>query len=158
MNNIRNLNKLDLSIIYDFFNEQKEEFDKFKQLGWTSQNVIKQINKMNNYSIGYFYKNKIVGILIGEILHNNDKSDLEVHIMFVSKIYRRKKIGCKILKYLESNKNVINIKNIYLEVSENNLEAINFYEKNNFFFLNLRNNYYKEDNKTYNAKCYQKKL
>ena len=42
------------------------------------------------------------------------------------------------------------------EVSDKNKEAINFYEKNNFVFLNFRHNYYNYNNETFNARCYQK--
>ena len=76
--------------------------------------------------------------------------------MFVSKYFRRNNIGSSILKNIEINKNSNKITRVYLEVAENNLGALRFYEKNNFVFLKFRHNYYKNNNKIINAKCYTK--
>ena len=133
-----------------------KEFNKFSKLGWGFKNIKSHFQKNNNFSIGYFYKNKIYGILIGEKIINKTQFDLDVHIMFVSKYFRRNNIGSSILKNVEINKNSNKITRVYLEVAENNLRALRFYEKNNFVFLKFRHNYYKNNNKIINAKCYTK--
>ena len=69
---------------------------------------------------------------------------------------RRKKIATKLLNYIETNN--VNFSKIFIEVAEDNVEAINFYQKNNFVFLNLRHNYYRYNNKNIHAKCFIKKI
>ena len=99
-----------------------------------------------------------MGILLGDIIKSYDSSILDIYVFFVVKNERRKNIGSSILQYIETNKDIINISEIYLEVEENNVEAIKFYEKNNFVFVNFRHNYYKYKNEKINAKCFLKKF
>ena len=82
--------------------------------------------------------------------------ELELHILFVSKDQRRKQIATKLLNYVETN--IINFSQIFIEVAEDNLDAISFYKKNNFVFLNFRHNYYMYNNKNIDAKCFIKKI
>ena len=52
----------------------------------------------------------------------------------------------------------LNFSKIFIEVAEDNVEAINFYQKNNFVFLNFRHNYYRYNDKNIHAKCFIKKI
>ena len=121
-----------------------------------SNKLFTQFNKDNNYSLGYFKDNNLVGVLIGDTIKNDKVYDLELHILFVSKDERRKKIATKLLNYIETNN--LNFSKIFIEVAEDNVEAINFYQKNNFVFLNFRHNYYRYNNKNIHAKCFIKKI
>lgn len=158
MKKIIQLYKSDLFKVELFILNQKLDFDKFKKIGWCFKNIENHFNKNNNLSIGYFYKNELIGIMIGEKIVNEKNFDLEMHLIFISKKNRRQNIASSILDFIEINKNLLNISKIYLEVSENNLGAIAFYEKNNFVFLKFRHNYYNYKNKIINAKCYTKKI
>ena len=158
MNNIKKLNFNDLKLL-NIFISQEEEFTNFFKLGWNLKNIQNHFKKENNLSFGYFNKNILSGILIGENIPNNDNNfDFEIHIMFISSSFRRKNFGSSILNHIENNKNSTNISQIYIEVAENNLTAIKFYEKNNFVFFKIRHNYYNNKNNIVNARCYLKKI
>ena len=156
MNSISLINKEHLISIINFINDNSDEFDYFKKIGWNIKNIESQFNKNNNYSLGYYEADDLVGILIGDIIQNDNKYDLELHILFVSKDLRRKKIATKLLHYIKTND--VNFSKIFIEVAENNIDAINFYQKNNFVFSNFRHNYYKYNDKNIHAKCFIKKL
>ena len=156
MNKIKVLTHEDLSKVKEFIDNEKNEFFKFFKKGWAFKNIENHFKKNNNYSVGYFHKNKIFGILIGEKIVQNLDFDLDIHIIFISKDIRGKNIGSNIIDYVKINKKLNRISKIYLEVAENNLEATNFYEKNNFVFFRIRHNYYRENNKIIDAKCYYK--
>ena len=158
MNTIKYLNFYDLPEINLFISKEKNEFSEFVNLGWKNNSIESHFNKNNNFSIGYFYKNKICAILIGEKIDNNLNYDLDVHIMLVAKDKRRNNIGSDMINFIENNKKHTNISKIYLEVSENNSKAIKFYQKNNFVFFKIRHNYYKGNIKKINAICYFKKI
>ena len=68
----------------------------------------------------------------------------------------RKKIATKLLNYIETNN--LNFSKIFIEVAEDNVEAINFYQKNNFVFLNFRHNYYRYNDQNIHAKCFIKNI
>ena len=156
MNSISPINKDKLSSIIKFINDNSDEYSYFKKIGWNLKNIESQFNKVNNYSLGYFKDNNLVGVLIGDTIKNDKEYDLELHILFVSKHQRRKKIATKLLNYIETNN--LNFSKIFIEVAEDNVAATNFYQKNNFVFLNFRHNYYKYNDKNIHAKCFIKNI
>ena len=156
MNRISLINKEHLISIINFINDNSDEFNYFKNIGWNIKNIESQFNKNNNYSLGYFEENNLVGVLIGDTIKNDKEYDLELHILFVSKDERRKKIATNLLNYIETNN--LNFSKIFIEVAEDNVEAINFYQKNNFVFLNFRHNYYRYNDKNIHAKCFIKNI
>ena len=156
MNSISLINKENLSSIIKFVDDNSDEYSYFKKIGWNLKNIESQFNKVNNYSLGFFKANNPVGILIGDLIKNDKGYDLELHILFVSKEQRRKKIATKLLNYVETN--IIKFSQIFIEVAEDNLDAISFYKKNNFVFLNFRHNYYRYNDKNIHAKCFIKKI
>ena len=137
-------------------NDNSDEYNYFKKIGWNLKNIEGQFNKVNNYSLGYYKANNLVGILIGDAIKNDKDYELELHILFVSKDQRRKQIATKLLNYVETN--IIKFSQIFIEVAEDNLDAISFYQKNNFVFLNFRHNYYRYNGKNIHAKCFIKKI
>ena len=156
MNRISLINKEHLLSIINFINDNSDEFNYFKNIGWNIKNIISQFSKDNNYSLGYFQDDNLVGVLIGDTIKYDKEYDLELHILFVSKHQRRKKIATKLLNYIETNN--LNFSKIFIEVAEDNVQAINFYQKNNFVFLNFRHNYYRYNDKNIHAKCFIKKI
>ena len=156
MNRISLINKEHLLSIINFINDNSDEFNYFKNIGWNIKNIECHFSKNNNYSLGYFKDNNLVGVLIGDTIKYDKEYDLELHILFVSKHQRRKKIATKLLNYIETNN--LNFSKIFIEVAEDNVEAINFYQKNNFVFLNFRHNYYRYNDKNIHAKCFIKKI
>ena len=156
MNSINLINKEKLFSIIKFIDDNNNEFSYFKNIGWNIQNIESQFSKVNNYSLGYYKANNLIGLLIGDKIKNDKDYDLELHILFVSKDQRRKQIATKLLNYVETN--IIKFSKIFIEVAEDNLDAISFYKKNNFVFLNFRHNYYRYNDKNFHAKCFIKKI
>ena len=156
MNKISIINKEQLSLIIKFIDNNANEFNYFKKIGWNKKNIENQLGKDNNYSLAYYEANNLAAVLIGEKIKNEKDYDLELHILFVSKDLRRKQIGTKLLNYFETNNT--NFSKIFIEVAEDNAEAISFYQKNNFVFINFRHNYYKYNDKNISAKCFIKKI
>ena len=156
MNRISLINKENLLSIINFINDNSDDFNYFKNIGWNIKNIESQFSKNNNYSLGYYQADNLVGVLIGETIKNDKEYDLELHILYVSKDQRRKKIATKLLNYIETNN--LNFSKIFIEVAEDNVEAINFYQKNNFVFLNFRHNYYRFNDKNIHAKCFIKNI
>ena len=156
MKNISLINKEELTSIIKFMDDNSDEYNSFKKIGWNLKNMESQFNKINNFSLGYFKANNLVGLLIGDKIKNNKDYDLELHILFVSKDQRRKQIATKLLNYVETN--IIKFSQIFIEVAEDNLDAISFYKKNNFVFLNFRHNYYRYNDRNVHAKCFIKKI
>ena len=154
---IKRLDQSDINLINQFLFIEEKYFKEFYQIGWTKKNFINQLKKTNNLSLGLFDKSKLQGILIGDTIGVNNSIDYELHLIYVAKNKRRMKFATKLLYFLESKLINLKINKVYLEVSELNDHAINFYEKNNFVLFNIRHNYYKYNNTNINGKCFMKK-
>ena len=83
-------------------------------------------------------KDKIIGFLLYSLIYDR----IEIEQFEVITKERGKGIGDKLLKYLIEKYQDTDIKNITLEVKEDNIVAINLYEKYGFKKVSTREKYY----------------
>ena len=88
--------------------------------------------------ITYVEKDKIIGFLLYSLIYDR----IEIEQFEVTTKKRRKCIGDKLLKYLIEKYQYSDIKNITLEVKEDNIAAINLYKKYGFKKVSTREKYY----------------
>ena len=88
--------------------------------------------------ITYVEKDKIIGFLLYSLIYER----IEIEQFEVITKERGKGIGDKLLKYLIEKYQDTDIKNITLEVKEDNIVAINLYEKYGFKKVSTREKYY----------------
>ena len=119
--------------------------DIFYKLGSLISNNFSKLYNYNNIIednnsilVGYYEDNLLVGFI--HCMKSIDSIDI-VNIV-VDNNYRRRGIATKLIEYIISNnKN----KDYFLEVRESNIEAINLYKKNKFYVVNVRKNYYQDE-------------
>ena len=78
--------------------------------------------------------------IIGFLQFSLNKSDCDIISIGVTHKFQKMGHGKLLVEYLKS----LNLKNIFVEVSTNNRNAIKFYYSLNFFKIGLRKNYYKK--------------
>ena len=93
---------------------------------------------------------KIIGYICFSIIFE----ECNLIKIVVDKDYRKMGIGKKKENEMMNTCKENNVSKIYLEVREDNISAISFYEKLGFEFENLRPNYYGD----INAKIYERKI
>lgn len=76
--------------------------------------------------------------IIGFLQFSWNKSDCDIISIGVIKKFQRLNYGKKLVEHLKN----LNFKNIYVEVSINNKNAIIFYQRLNFLMIGVRKNYY----------------
>jgi len=76
--------------------------------------------------------------IIGFIQFSWNKSDCDIISIGITKKLQKHGYGRKLIEYLIN----LNFKNIFVEVSVNNENAIKFYQDLNFLKISLRKNYY----------------
>ena len=86
--------------------------------------------------------------IIGFVTFYHVKDEIEIIQICILKSYQRKNYGSLII---DKMKQLINIKKIFLEVSVENSQAINFYLKNGFKKIGIRKAYYKVNNQRIDA-------
>ena len=78
--------------------------------------------------------------IIGFLQFSLNKSDCDIISIGVTQKFQKMGHGKLLVEYLKS----LNLKNIFVEVSTNNINAIMFYYSLNFSKIGLRKNYYKK--------------
>ena len=98
---------------------------------------INKILENNNEKVfGYYEKEKLLGFI-----HISISFEVfDIVNIFVDNNYRNKRIGTKLLDYVINNYK--NCKSLMLEVRESNNKAIDFYKSNGFEIVNVRKDYY----------------
>ena len=135
------ISKMDLNdsnLISDIFNTSFDDF-------WDINTLNKELLTENSQylCVKDINTNTIVGFCGIKI--NLDTADL-MNIA-IKKDFRNLGIGSFLLNsIINLCKNQKNISSIFLEVNENNINAINLYKKYNFKKISIRKNYYKNEN------------
>ena len=107
---------------------------------WSKKQWQGEFNKRGNKVVGILVNKKIIGIYVLQTIID----EAQINYFSVKQKYRRKGYGTKLMNYLINECRKLNIKKLFLEVSETNSIAENFYCKFNFLTTGRRKNYYKE--------------
>ncbi len=121
----------------------KEEVQEVIQLGtMLNPNFSKlfHIENLNPNETIYIYKEN--NINKGFIHIQNGLDIIDLLNIIVKPKYQNQGIGSVLLKYIIDNKQN---KKIMLEVRSKNINAIKLYQKYDFKIINIRKNYYKDD-------------
>lgn len=121
----------------------KEEVQEVIQLGtMLNPNFSKlfHIENLNPNETIFIYKED--NIIKGFIHIQNGLDIIDLLNIIVKPEYRNQGIGSVLLKYIIDNKED---KKIMLEVRSKNINAIKLYQKYDFKIINIRKNYYKDD-------------
>ena len=121
----------------------KEEVQEVIQLGtMLNPNFLKlfHIENLNPNETIYIYKEN--NINKGFIHIQNAQDIIDLLNIIVKPEYQNQGIGSVLLKYIIDNKQD---KKIMLEVRSKNINAIKLYQKYDFKIINIRKNYYKDD-------------
>ena len=102
-----------------------------------SVNELKSFKMNESYVIWKIEKIKIIGFVC--FFHVRD--EIEIIRICIIKSHQRKNYGSILMNEIKK----LNIKKIFLEVSIENVNAINFYLKNGFQKIGVRKGYYAND-------------
>ena len=139
----------DIDFIDKLILDEKNNYEEFLKMGWSTKQIKNQLNKNINLSFGGFYNNSLVSFILGDLFNIEKISEYEILLLYVVKEHRSKRLGTKLLQKIKEKNNCL--KKIYLEVSEKNLEGISFYKKMNFKKIYERKNYFSLQDKKNNA-------
>ena len=113
------------------------ELEKELNLNKTKLNFFNQTLSNENFK---FIKLVLEKQIIGFLQFSLNKSDCDIISIGVIQKFQKMGYGKLLVEYLKS----LNLKNIFVEVSSNNINAIMFYYNLNFLKIGLRKNYYKK--------------
>ena len=116
------------------------DIDRIIELGKLINNDFDKLNNIselisNDNIFGYYLDDKLVGFIV----INKCYEVIDLLYIVVDKLYRNKSIGSKLMEYMI---NTFDYERIMLEVRCDNIYAIKLYKKYNFKIINIRKNYY----------------
>ena len=138
--------------------ENDSDYKYFKQLGWSLEEIKTQLNKNNNFSLGLWEFEKLVGLVFGELLIIEKKSEYEIFIIYVHKKYRKQGCGSYLLQSILKSNFTKPLQRILLDVSVSNIPAIKLYNKHDFIQTGIRKKYFLIDSQREDALIFEKKI
>ena len=115
--------------------------------GWSEESITETALSPNSYNFIAESENQAVGFIIIKIASD----EIEIITICTSPEYQRQGIARELLQEAIKHSKQSKAKSIYLEVSENNIAAINLYLSSEFQKTGMRKNYYDEDGNKSNA-------
>ena len=98
-------------------------------------------------------------LAVGQIISIEKKLEYEILLIYVDKKFRKLGFASKLINVVSKFPYLYPLCKITLEVSENNIAAINLYKKNKFSHIGERKNYYNiNKNFNENALIFEKKI
>lgn len=118
------------------------ETECFEEEAFTKQQIAYLLTDYNSIGLVAKVKSEIVGFIIGKI--HVERNSLTGHILTidVSPIHHRKGIAHRLLQEIERILIEKNVKSCYLEVREDNIAALNLYQKSGYKKIGRLKNYY----------------
>ena len=118
---------------------------------WNLKQWEKELRKKYVYAFACFRNYEIIGVCVFQkIFCNAELTYLSIHPTF-----KRRGLGKKLLEETFKQCKSFAIEKIHLEVSDKNLDALNFYHAFGFKTIGIRKKYYKDGS---NALLQEKKL
>ncbi|EKD26929.1 MAG: hypothetical protein ACD_79C00967G0007 [uncultured bacterium] len=132
------------------FQIRKIESDDLNEIGvierlssnnpWSDETLKKAILNPNAINLLLVFEEKITGFLFSCIISD----ECELHNIAIHPDYRGKGFSKLLIQSFFELLKGKKIANIYLEVRQNNLTAINLYQKTGFSEYSMRKNYYSD--------------
>ena len=132
MISIKHINEKDFDLCY--------AFDSNTISLWSKNQWADEFKKEGIKVVGILLSDLIVGICVYHVVLD----EAQINFFVVDQNYRKKGFGTHLMNYLIKQCEKLNINRLLLEVSNNNVQAENFYSRFDFSTVGLRRNYYRD--------------
>ena len=132
MISIKQINKKDIDLCY--------ELDSNTISLWSKEQWANEFKKDGTKIFGLLIKNLVIGVCVFQVVID----EAQINYFVVNPKFRRKGFGFYLMSYLIKQSEELSLKKLLLEVSQNNVTAVRFYDQFDFFTVGIRKNYYKD--------------
>ncbi len=131
MISIKKINEKDIDLCY--------ELDSNTISLWTKKQWANEFKKEGIKVFGLLLEDLIVGICVFHVVID----EAQINYFVINQKFRNKGFGSCLMSFLIKQCEELNIKKLFLEVSQSNVNAEKFYSRFDFSTVGLRRNYYK---------------
>ena len=107
---------------------------------WTEKQWESEFNKKGVKVVALLLAKKIIGLYVVQIIID----EAQINYFSIKQKFRRKGYGSYLMNHLIKESEKLNLKKLFLEVSNTNEIAESFYDKFYFLTVGIRKNYYRE--------------
>ena len=107
---------------------------------WSKRQWTNELKKEGIKAMGLLISNLLIGICVFHVVLD----EAQINYFVVEKKFREKGFGSYLMRYLIAQCEESNISKLFLEVSESNVTAQEFYNRFDFYTVGLRKKYYKD--------------
>ena len=132
MISIKQLNEKDIDLCY--------ELDSNTISLWSKKQWANEFKKEGTTILGLSITNLVIGMCVFQVVLD----EAQVNFFVINHQFRKKGFGSYLMTYLIKKCEKLNLKKLFLEVSQSNVTAERFYSHFDFFTVGIRKNYYKD--------------
>ena len=132
MISIKPINEKDIDLCY--------ELDSNTISLWNKNQWADEFKKEGIKIFGILHSNLLIGICVFQVVLD----EAQINYFVVNKKFRERGFGSHLMSYLINRCKELNVRKLYLEVSQNNITAEKFYNRFDFSTVGIRKNYYKD--------------
>ena len=132
MISIKQLNEYDIDLCY--------ELDSKTISLWSKDQWAEEIKKEGTKVFGLLVENLLIAICAFQVVLD----EAQINYFAVNQKFRKRGFGSHLMCYLIKRCEKLNIKKLFLEVSQSNICAQKFYDRFDFTTVGIRKNYYKD--------------
>ena len=103
----RKLSKDDNNLLHNLISNEGIGYEEFLNMRWSLNQIINQLNKNINLSFGAFYNESLISFILGDLFNIEKISEYEILLIYVSKYFRKKDLGTKLINNIEKNNNCL---------------------------------------------------
>mgnify|MGYP001475669095 CR=1 FL=1 len=129
---IKQINEKDIDLCY--------ELDSNTISLWSKKQWVNEFQKKGIKVFGLLLANLLVGICVFQVVLD----EAQINYFVIDHKFRKKGFGSYLMNYLIKQCEKLNINKLFLEVSQNNFIAEEFYSRFDFYTVGIRRNYYKD--------------
>ena len=107
---------------------------------WSLNQWKNELKKEKVKALAIFSKDKIIGVCVLQLIIDS----AEINFFSIHPDFTRKGFGSKLISALLNKCKQLEINNVFLEVSKQNIVALSFYNKFGFKTIGIRKSYYKD--------------
>ena len=107
---------------------------------WSKKQWANEFKKEGTKIFGLLITNLVIGVCVIQIILD----EAQINYFVVTKKFRKKGFGSYLMRYLIRKCEKLNLKKIFLEVSQDNVTAERFYSRFDFSTVGRRKNYYQD--------------
>ena len=132
MISIKHISEKDIDLCY--------ELDSNTISLWSKKQWTDELKKEGIKVFGLFLSNLVIGICVFHVVFD----EAQINFFAVNHKYRKKGFGSHLMSFLIKQCEKLNMKKLFLEVSQANVEAVKFYNCFDFYTVGIRRKYYKD--------------